>query len=80
MGRAAGRIEEYKAQRKNPKGPEKRLYTVPEAAAYMGRTVDGLRELIWKGRLPIIKEGRRVHLDVRDLDIYIESSKTRFTY
>ncbi len=80
MSRAPGKLDEYKAARKAPKGPVKRLYSVPEAACYLGRTVDGLREMVWAGKLPHIKDGRRVLLDVRDMDAYIEANKTRFTF
>ncbi|MGA2109444.1 MAG: helix-turn-helix domain-containing protein [Syntrophorhabdales bacterium] len=74
------KLQEYKAKRKNPKGPAKRLYTVPEAACYLGRTVDGLREMLYAGKLPYIKDGRRVLLDVKDMDEYVERNKTRFSY
>jgi excisionase family DNA binding protein len=74
------RLTSYKAARKNPKGPAKRLYSVPEAAYYLGRTVDALREIIWAGKIDIVKDGRRVLLDVKDLDTYIERNKTRFTF
>jgi|GEM_PF-1010097 excisionase family DNA binding protein len=80
MGRAVAKLEEYKQARRTPKGPAKRLYSVPEAACYLGRTVDGLREMLWAGKLPYIKDGRRVHLDVADLDAHIERNKTRFSY
>jgi excisionase family DNA binding protein len=80
MGRAPCKIGEYKQSRKHPHGPAKRLYSVPEAAYYLGRTVDGLREVMWSGRLPYIKDGRRVLLDIHDMDRYIEENKTRFTY
>ena len=33
------RLNKYKAARKDPKGPAKRLYSVSEAAYYLGRTV-----------------------------------------
>jgi len=74
------KLQEYKARRKAPKGPTKRLYTVPEGAFYLGRTVDGFREMLYAGKLPYIKDGRRVLLDVKDLDAYIERNKTRFSY
>ena len=74
------RIEKYKAARKNPKGPAKRLYSVPEAAYYLGRTVNSLRQIIWAGKLQYIRDGRRVLLDVKDLDAYIDACKTRFTF
>jgi excisionase family DNA binding protein len=71
-------VQKYKAARKHPHGPAKRLYSTSEAAYYLGRTVDGLRELIWAGKLHVVKDGRRVFLDVRDLDEYIERNKTCF--
>ena len=73
-------LNRYKTARKNPKGPAKRLYSVPEAAFYLGRTVDALREIIYAGKLDIVKDGRRVLLDVKDLDAYVERNKTRFTF
>lgn len=76
----AERLDKYKAARKNPKGPAKRLYTVPEGAYYLGRSVNALRQVIWAGKIDIVKDGRRVLLDVRDLDEFIERNKTRFTY
>jgi len=74
------RLTKYKAARKDPKGPAKRLYSVPEAAYYLGRTVDALREIIWAGKIDIVKDGRRVLLDVKDLDAYIDRNKTRFSF
>ena len=58
----------------------KRLFTLKEAATYMGRAVSGMRQLIWNGRVPIIQDGRKIYLDVRDLDAYIEKTKETFTY
>jgi len=58
----------------------KRLYSVPEAAFYLGRTVNALRQIMWAGKLPYVKDGRRVLLDVKDLDDYIERNKTHFSY
>jgi excisionase family DNA binding protein len=65
-------------QAKDP--PRKRLLTVPESAAYLGRSINSVRELIWAGNLPCIKVGRRVHLDLFDLDFFIEQHKTQYTY
>jgi excisionase family DNA binding protein len=76
----AEKLTEYKKARRNPKGPEKRLFSVPEAAFYLGRTVNALREIIWGGRLPYVKDGRRVLIDVKDMNDFIERNKTRFTY
>jgi excisionase family DNA binding protein len=76
----AEKLSQYKEARKNPKGPAKRLYSMPEAAFYLGRTVDGLREIIWAGKIPYVKDGRRVLIDIRDMDEFIERNKMRFTY
>jgi excisionase family DNA binding protein len=53
----------------------KRLYTIEEAAIYLGRTIWSVRELIWGGILPSVKVGRRVHLDINDLDQFVERHK-----
>ena len=58
----------------------KRIYTVEEAAYYLGRTVDAVRFMIRQGKFPHIKDGRRVMLDVNDLDLWIEQCKERFDY
>ena len=53
---------------------------MPEAACYLGRTVDGLREMLYGGKLPYVKDGRRVLLDIQDMDRYVEANKTRFEF
>jgi excisionase family DNA binding protein len=58
----------------------KRLYSIKEAAAYLGRTEWAVREMIWAGKLPYVKDGRRILLDIKDMDAWIEHNKTRFTY
>jgi excisionase family DNA binding protein len=57
--------------------PQKRLYDIPEAGVYLGRTPWGVRRLIWSGALPAVRVGRRVHVDVRDMDEFIEKAKVR---
>ncbi len=57
-----------------------RLLSVKEAAAYIGRSPTAVRELIWKGDLPIVRPDRRIHLDRNDLDAWINQHKTRYTY
>ena len=62
----------------NPVGVlKKRLYSVAEAAEYLGRSVWSVRELIWDGKLPCVKVGRRIHLDILDLDQWIERNKVK---
>ncbi len=59
---------------------QKRLYSIPEAAAYLGRSVWAVREMIWAGKIRYVKDGRRQLLDIFDLDKWIEDSKTQFTF
>ena len=53
----------------------KRLFTVKEAGEYLGLSVWGIRERIWAGSLPAIRDGRRVLLDIFDLDKWITDHK-----
>jgi excisionase family DNA binding protein len=54
---------------------ETRLLTVKDAAAYIGRTEQGLQHLIHKREIVVVRKGRRVHLDRNDLDRWIEANK-----
>ena len=56
----------------------KRLYTLKEAAAYLGRSQWAMRELIWAGKIPVIRVegGRKIFLDIRDLDEFINRNKS----
>jgi len=60
----------------NPLG--KRLYTLREAAIYLGRAVWGMRELIWAGEIPIVRGdgNRKIFLDIVDLNEYINRNKS----
>lgn len=51
------------------------LLTVKQAAAYLGRSEQSIQHLIFQKDLPVVRVGRRVHLDRRDLDAWIEENK-----
>ena len=55
----------------------KRLYNVPEAGEYLGRSAWSIRRLIWAGELPSVRSGRKVQVDVRDMDEFIERNKSK---
>ena len=55
----------------------KRLYSLPEAAHYLGRSTWSVRRLIWSGELPSVRAAGRVHVDVKDMDEFIERNKER---
>lgn len=56
----------------------KRLYTLKEAAQYLGRSDWGMRDLIWSGDIPVVKgeKARKIYLDIHDLDSYINQNKS----
>jgi excisionase family DNA binding protein len=51
------------------------LFTVKEAAVYLGRSEQAVQHLIFQKELPVVRVGRRVHLDRRDLEAWIEKNK-----
>ena len=55
-----------------------RLLTLPQAANYLGRTLWSMRELVWKGSIPIVRDGKRIFVDITDLDSYV--TKNKMTY
>ena len=58
------------------KSVSKRLYTLQEAATYLGRGL-GMRELVWSGEIPAVKgeNARKIYVDIIDLDNYIDRNK-----
>ena len=51
------------------------LLNVKEAAVYLGRSEQSVQHLIFEKELPVVRVGRRIHLDRRDLDSWIEKNK-----
>jgi excisionase family DNA binding protein len=58
--------------------PQKRLYTIPQAAEYLGRSPWAVRSMIWSGKLLAVRDGKRLLLDVNDLDRWIEANKVNY--
>ncbi len=56
---------------------EARLFTVDEAARYIGRTPKALRHMIATKSISVVRDGGRVHLDRSDLDLWIEMHKVK---
>ena len=55
----------------------KRLYTVNQAGAYIGLSHWRVRSLIYSGQLAYVRLGRRILIDLNDLDALIDSKKQR---
>jgi len=55
----------------------KRLLSVPEAAIYLGRGIDAVRELVYRREIRVVQRGEKgkVYLDKADLDTWIEKNK-----
>ncbi len=58
----------------------KRLYTLKEAAQYLGRSEWSMRELIWAGKIPVVRNegGRKIFLDIEDLNAFINRNKSTY--
>lgn len=54
-----------------------RLLTVKQAAVYLGRSKHAVQHMVAQGRIPVVRDGRRVLLDVRELDRWIEANTER---
>jgi len=65
---------------KNPVTIQKRLYTLPEAAFYLGCSVYSVRSMIWQGLLPAVKKsekhGAKIWIDINDMSHFIQQNKT----
>lgn len=57
----------------------KRLYNVKEAGRYLGRNPWTIRRLIREGCLREVRQGRRVMLDIVDLEQFVEKYKREAT-
>ena len=54
----------------------KRLLTVKEAASYLGRpSPSAVYKLVSRHEIPVVRHGRNVRFDVRELNKWIESDK-----
>jgi hypothetical protein len=58
----------------NPLPP--RLLALKDAAGYLGRTPRAMRELYWAGKVPIVRDGKKIYFDRQDLDSYVQSNKS----
>jgi excisionase family DNA binding protein len=58
----------------------KRLYNLKEAAVYLGRSVWAVREMLWAGKMPYVKDGKRILVDIQDMNAWIDRSKTRSAF
>ncbi|HTA42319.1 MAG TPA: helix-turn-helix domain-containing protein [Bryobacteraceae bacterium] len=51
-----------------------RLLTVEQAATYLGRSKEAVQHMVAARKLPVVRDGRRVFLDIRQLDEWINQN------
>ena len=71
----ADRVAERVSQRLGPANLSTRLLTIEQAALYIGRSVEAVRHMVSAGKIPTIRADRRIQIDIRDLDHWIEVNK-----
>jgi excisionase family DNA binding protein len=52
-----------------------RLLTIEQAASYLGRSKAAVQHMVTDGKVPTVRSDRRIFIDVRDLDAWIEEHK-----
>ena len=73
-------MKEHRSTKPVSQAINKRLYSIKEASLYLGRSVWAVREMLWAGKIPYVKDGKRILLDIHDMDDWIKRSKTQFTF
>lgn len=55
--------------------PQKRLYSINDASAYMGQNVWAIREMLRAGKISYVRDGKLMLLYMLDMDCWIEKTK-----
>ncbi len=73
--KVAGRLRALMERTETTARVRPRLLTVHQAATYLGRSKASVQHLISDQAIPVVRHDRRVFLDVRDLDGWIDAAK-----
>ena len=52
-----------------------RLLSIKKASVYSGIPIWGIRSLIWNEQIPFIRIGKKLYLDVEDIENWIKHNK-----
>ena len=55
--------------------PVKRLYSIKELVAEIGATEWFWRSQIWDGQLPYVQVGRKMFVEIKDIEKFIKKNK-----
>jgi excisionase family DNA binding protein len=69
-----------KYTRKDQLRPQKRLYSLEDTSIYLGRSINAVRDMLHNGKMPFIRDGKRIFIDMRDLDLWIDRNKETMTF
>ena len=61
---------------KNDDKKQKRLISQKEAGEYLGISYWTVRDMVFRGDIPHIRIGRRILMDIKDLEEYIQKNKS----
>lgn len=65
---------------KNQLRPQKRLFSLEDTSIYLGMCKNTVRQMLDNGKIPFIREGKRILIDVNDLNKWIDCSKEITTF
>ena len=55
----------------------KRLFSIKELASEIGGTIWFWRSMIWNGQIPYMQVGKKMFVDTKDIEVFIEKNKHR---
>jgi len=58
--------------------PAKRLYSIKELVSHIGATEWFWRSQIWDGQLPYVQVGRKMLIDMNDVESFIQKHKATY--
>ena len=73
--RILARLRPELAQLGNGGAIRPRLLSIKQAAVYLGRSEEAVSHMVSSGKIPAVRGDRRILIDLRDLDRWIESNK-----
>ncbi len=69
------KIKTEKKENDNNTAQTKQLYSIKELVIHIGATEWFWRTQIWEGALPYIQFNKKIFVDSKDLDVFIDSKR-----
>jgi len=63
------------AKKSQPTVNTKRLFSIKELASEIGGTIWFWRSMIWDAQIPYVQVGKKMFVDTKDIDVFIEKNK-----